>query len=393
MHQYNYLLWVVYLGLISCGTSPTTTEEHSSKDASIFIPSLMEKNAQALVEKPLINSTSIGLYYQGEHFIQHHGELEKGKGNSPSDQTIYEIGSLSKVITGTLVAKAVLENKLQAKEAINTYLPTPYPNLAYQDQPILLKHLLTHSSGLPNILPPELVPFLTSKFPEKEAPETINNIIKNYSQEQFLEDLHQVEITNPLGVEYSYSNTATELLAHVLEQVYQKDYESLLTEFLAEEIGMNQTKIVLEEGENQQLAVGYHMDHPTITTAMEKLPWGAGGNIKSTVPDLMKFIEYHLGDHPIAQTSHQILLPYEEEIGLAYFWEVHTPGNKWGTYYSHHGGVSRSQCYIFILPEYDLGAFIITNQSGVATADKLQATIDPIFEGIIAQHPTFTNGK
>lgn len=385
MHQYTYLFWLVGLSLISCG-SPSPTEEKALTDAPPFIEELMEKNAQELIQKPLIHSTSIGLYYKGEQFIQHHGELEEGKGNPPSDQTIYEIGSLSKVITGTLVAKAVLENKLQVEEAVTSYLPAPYPNLAYQDQPILIKHLLTHSSGLPNILPLELVPFLTSKFPEPTTPEKINNILANYSQALFLEDLHQVDITGPLGEDYSYSSAAVELMAYVLEQVYAQDYESLLTDFVSKEIGMTHTKTVLDEKEAQQLAVGYHMDHPNITTAMGKLPWGAGGGIKSTVPDMVKFIEYHLGDNPIAKTSHQILVPYSEAIGLAYFWEVQSTDNNWGTFYSHHGGVPRSQCYIFILPQYQLGAFIITNQSGVDTAAKLEATINAIFEGIIAKH-------
>lgn len=385
MHQYTYLFWLVGLSLISCG-SPAPTEEKVSTNPPSFIEQLIEKNAQELIQKPLINSTSIGLYYKGEQFIQHHGELEKGKANPPSDQTIYEIGSLSKVITGTLVAKAVLENKLQVEEAVNAYLPTPYPNLAYQDQPILIKHLLTHSSGLPNILPLELVPLLTSKFPEPTTPENINNILQNYSQELFLEDLQKVEVTKPLGEDYSYSSTAVELIAYVLEQVYAQDYEQLLTDFVAQEIGMTHTKIRLDEKEAQQLAVGYHMDHPNITTAMETLPWGAGGTIKSTVPDMVQFIEYHLGDNPIAKTSHEVLVPYSEAIGLAYFWEVQSTDNNWGTFYSHHGGVPRSQCYIFILPQYQLGAFIITNQSGVDTAKKLEATINSIFEGIIAKH-------
>ncbi|WP_164998666.1 serine hydrolase [Flavobacterium sp. 140616W15] len=75
------------------------------------LKAIVDSAAIKMIEKPLINSTSIGIVYQGQEFIGHYGELEKGKSNPPTNKTIYEIGSLGKTHTGTLIAKAVLDKK------------------------------------------------------------------------------------------------------------------------------------------------------------------------------------------------------------------------------------------------------------------------------------------
>lgn len=56
-----------------------------------------------------------------------------------------------------------------------------------------------------------------------------------------------------------------------------------------------------------------------------------------------------------------------------------------GTYYAHHGGVPRSQCYVYIMPKYGLGIFVITNQSGDQTAHAKEVAIDTLVERIAAR--------
>ena len=97
----------------------------------------------------------------------------------------------------------------------------------------------------------------------------------------------------------------------------------------------------------------------------------------------MKFIKFELSKSDIAEESHKIIVNYGKGVGIAYFWEVYSENEKLGKHYIHHGGVPRSQCYIFIIPKYNLGTFIITNQSGKETAKKMRETLDIIFEGIM----------
>ncbi len=242
--------------------------------------------------------------------------------------------------------------------------------------------MLTHSSGFPNMLPLELNPIL-SDFLNYDTPAKINEILENYNKTKFLKDLHSIKIDTIPGFKYSYSSAGTELTAHILEDVYKMDFEKLLINFLSKNIGMENTKITLNKDEITKLAVGYHSDNPIITTPMGKLAWGAAGNIKSTVPDMMKFIKYQLENDKVVQESHRPLVQFDEKFGVSYFWKIDSSDQELGKYYSHHGGVPRSQCFIFIIPKHNLGAFIITNQSGKNTSSKMAEVLNEIFEEII----------
>lgn len=342
---------------------------------------LIDSAAAKMIKDPLINATSIAIYFDGKESINHYGELEKGKGNTPSNETLYEIGSLSKVLTGTIIAKAVLEKRISVEDDVNQFLNEEYSNLSFSNQNIKIKHLLTHSSGFPNMLPLELNPVL-SDFLNYDTPSKINEVLENYNETKFLKDLHSIIIDTIPGFKYSYSSAGTELTAHILEDIYKMDFENLLMNFLSKNLGMGNTKITLNQDEISKLAVGYHADNPEITTPMGKLAWGAAGNIKSTVPDMMKFIKYQLENDEIVQESHRLLVQFDEEFGISYFWKIDSSDQELGRYYSHHGGVPRSQCFIFIIPKHNLGAFIITNQSGKNTSSKMAEALNEIFEKI-----------
>ncbi|WP_205729024.1 serine hydrolase [Flavobacterium sp. ASW18X] len=369
----KHTVLVVLVAIVGCTKKPDKRMEFKA-----LIDSAMVK----MVNKPLINSGSIAIYHKGKAYIGHYGELEKGKLKPPSDETIYEIGSLSKVLTGTLIANAVLENKLSIEDEVVTYLDKEYPKLVEQTPPIKLKHLLTHSSGLPNMLPLELNPVLED-FLNHETPLRINKILSNYNKTHFLEDLYLIKTDINPGLQYSYSSMGTELTAHILEKEYQTTYEDLLVTFLTDEIGMNSTKISLKKDELRHLAVGYHTDNRNIAPVMPRLPWGASGNVKSTVVDMMKFIKFQLKNNSVVKESHKSLVQFDNEFGLSYFWNINSSDKKLGTYYFHHGGVPRSQCYIYVIPKHDLAAFIITNQSGKDTSGKMEEALKEIFDGLI----------
>ncbi|PIF44584.1 CubicO group peptidase (beta-lactamase class C family) [Chryseobacterium sp. 52] len=344
----------------------------------INLQSIVDNAAQKMVEKPLINAVSIGIVYQGQEYIGHYGELEKGKANLPTDQTIYEIGSLSKTFTGTLVAKAVLDKKLRLEDPVQKYLSEDYPNLKFNNHPVLIKDLVTHTSGLPSMLPLPINQFFKD-FTNKKTPENINNALKNYTQKDFLRDLHTIKIDTIPGYKFSYSNAGIELLSAVLEKVYQKKFEVILKEYLAQHIQMKNTTITLTKKEEENLAVGYHYNYNDITIKMPALSWGSSGNIKSTLPDMMKYLTYQLKDNPEIAESHQPLVKVNETFSSGYAWRV-IKDEKLGLYYKHHGGVFRAQCFISIIPKYNLGVFIITNQSGTNTAKDMQDTLNEIFE-------------
>ncbi|MBU2427323.1 MAG: serine hydrolase, partial [Gammaproteobacteria bacterium] len=116
----NYV--VLSAALLAAGC---TSENVPMKDLGAEIDAV----AATLVEQPLLHSTSIAVVYRGQEFTRHRGDMETGKLSPPTDATLYEIGSLSKTMAGTLMANAVLEQKLGLDDDARTYLQGAYPNL------------------------------------------------------------------------------------------------------------------------------------------------------------------------------------------------------------------------------------------------------------------------
>ncbi len=363
------LFFAVFLLIfpISCKRDKIDLNDQSQVDQ------LFEENIRLFLSNSHINSVSVAVYKSGKEYIRHGGELIKGQGNNPDNTTLYEIGSASKTFCGLLVARAVLENRLNIDDDVQQYLEEEYPNLSYKGQAITIRHLLTHTSGLPNIIPLEVTGLLRD-FTVKSVPARMNEIALNYSREQFLMDLHDIEIKTLPGREYSYSSAGVELLAYILERTYREPYEQLLQAFLLQKTGMRSTTIKVEEGDLPRLAVGYHSDNKEVAPPLMNATWGASGAMKSSVPDIMKYLKFQLSDSSVVAESHKNLFD-DDGHKLAYLWNIGEDDDM-GKYYFHHGGVFRAQNYIFIYPEHDLGIFIITNQSGGETADHMYEVVE-----------------
>ena len=361
-------------------TAGCTDKHPPTKDLGADI----DEVAATLIEQPLLHSTSIAVVYRGKEYIRHRGDMVAGKPGPPTDATLYEIGSLSKTLAGTLMANAVLEHKLSLDDDIRMYLHGDYPNLQYQGEPLRIRHLLSHTSGLPNMLP-ERANTVLADFIDHRTPGELNVIYAGYGKADFFRDLHAVEIQKAPGKDYSYSSTGTELTAHILETVYKRDYETLLREYFRDAAAMTDLKIRLSGAEASQLAIGYHSDNPEPTTPMPQLPWGASGNVKATVPEMVKYLKFQLAAGPVVTESHRSLAKFDSEFSIGYFWNIVSGDRLKGTYYTHHGGVPRSQCYVYIMPKYNLGIFVITNQSGDDTAHAMEQAIDTLVERIAAR--------
>ena len=346
------------------------------------IPAAMGQAATTLLQSKLLHATSIAVVYRGQEFILHQGELETGKANPPDDTTLYEIGSVSKTFAGLLLANAVLEGKAALDDPIQQYLPAAYPNLQSQGQPIRLRHLITHTSTMPGMLPLQVNTVLQD-FPAHATPAKLNAAYAGYGQAQFWQDLHTVSIKGPLGKDYAYSSAGTELVAHALETIYGMPYEVLLTQFVARTAGMHDTRLRLTAADTGRLAPGYHSDNPVATTPMPQLPWGAAGNLKSTMQDMAKYLRLQLGPHPAVVESHKPLVRFQDDFSIGYFWNIGS-NRQLGTHYVHHGGVPRAQSYAYVVPQYQLGVFIITNQSGDATAGAMESALAPIFDTVVS---------
>ena len=372
------ILYLIIPGLILLSSSAYTQEISSSSTVSAAI----ENNGKAFLKNKNITSVSIGVFKAGETYTQHFGEIEKGKGNPPTDETIYEIASVTKTATGYLVAKAVLEKKINLEEDVRVYLKGTYPKLEYNQKPITIKHLLTHTSGLPGFLPKEM----NNVFGRlnENVPVDYYELEKSYSKEQFLSDLKNLALTVEPGTKYTYSNVGAELVGYVLETVYEKTIDELLQESFLKKYAMLNTAIELNEAQKQKLVRGYWMSNSSPSPNQLNTLWATAGGLKMNMSDLLHYMDLQLNSaDPIVAESHKVLYEEGNLLKIAYFWRVWN--DKYGISYNHHGGTSGTQNWLFIYPKYKLGISIITNQSGPDTPNLLNKTAKKILESIIKE--------
>ena len=343
------------------------------------INSAIAKQGEAFLKHKDITSVSIGVYKNGQTYTQHFGSLVKGQDVAPTDQTIYEIGSVSKTMTGYLFAKAVIDKKLSLSDEVTQYLPAGYDNLAFNEQPITIQHLLTHTSGLPMFLPEDVNGLFESLSPD--VPQKYLETEKDYSKAKFLKDLESFTLTQPPGNEYAYSNVGAELLGYILETAYGQNLDKLLQVAFLNELKMSNTGIELITQE-ENLVKGYWMSNKQQSPNQLNTLWGTAGGVKTNMEDLLKYMALQLNcENPIVSESHRELFERGKTAKVAYFWNVWT--DKYGTSYNHHGGTSGTQNWLYIFPKYKLGISVITNNSGPKTPTLLNKTVKKLLKEIV----------
>ena len=216
-----------------------------------------------------------------------HGRRGLGDPLPPDGDTVFEIGSVSKVFTAILLADMAGSAEVEIQAPAASYLPDSVDMPGEIGNPITLYHLSTHTSGLPRI-------------PDNCAPADLNNPYADYSVECLYDYLSAHELARAPGEAVEYSNLAVGLLGHILAEVSGLDYESLIKERIAGPLEMSDTAITLSRDMRARLAAGHSFGLSPGARLVPAANWdiptlaGAGG-LRSTVNDLLRFVAANLG--------------------------------------------------------------------------------------------------
>jgi D-alanyl-D-alanine-carboxypeptidase/D-alanyl-D-alanine-endopeptidase len=276
----------------------------------------IDQNAEILLKNSKAYSVSIGIVKDGKVYTKHYGEIDKGKGNKANNNNYFEIASVTKVMTGYLMAKAVIEKKISLNDDIRKYLNGAYPNLEYQKIPITIKDLVSFKSALDRELPDNSA---IKKIKSDSTEFYLKKLDENYTKKQFFEDLKTVKLDTIPGTTFKYSNLSLELSAYILENIYHKSYEALLTENIFSPLKMNSTKLNLDKGEI--LANGYNRNHILMPHFVNNL-WGSEGYLKSTMTDLIKFLSFELDTKNKIVQETQRNISNSDQNWYGYFWDL-----------------------------------------------------------------------
>lgn len=328
------------------------------------LTSLINEYAENEIKKGNINSIALAIYRNGEAFHNYYGKINKNDQNQPNNQTLYEIASISKVFVGSLAAKAVLENKIKLNDDIRMYLAGEFLNLEYQNTPITIRNLLTHTLGFKNKTPVKL-----EEVNRKTAEGYYENRPFDYNMSTFLEELKTVELDKKPGTFYDYNSIGSELVAYILEQVYHKSYKNLLQDFL-NELKMENTYLQDYQKHKKYLSNSYTSSGKQAPADKNPL-LGGGYGIITTLPDLIKLMKFQLeSDNPIIKESRRILYEDDQDNVMGYLWQDMGIGKEEGFYYSKTGDSYGVRSGILICPDSNYGQIIIiNNKSEEALAD------------------------
>jgi len=299
--------------------------------------------------------------------IVSYGRLAKDDARAPDGDTIFEIGSITKVFTSLLLADAVQRGDVSLSDPVSKYLPATV-KMAERGRAITLQDLATHTSGLP-------------RLPANMKPRDAANPYADYSEEQLYQFLSSYQPARDAGAQYEYSNLGGGLLGHVLALRAQMDYASLVRARITAPLGMTSTSIALSPEQKGRLAGGHGATLEPV--ANWDLPTLAGaGALRSSTNDLLTFLAANLGytATPLARAMASMLDVRRptgvDNLQIALGWHVlraHGREIVW-----HNGGTAGYRTFIGFDPAARAGVVVLTNAGTAAGPDDIgRHLLDP----------------
>jgi len=261
----------------------------------------------------------------------------------------FEIGSVTKVFTGNILAQLVLEGKVGIDDPIQPFLP--FPMLG--DPPITLKHLAQHTSGI------QRLPHNFHEQPNYQE----ENPYARCREEHFAQYFSTLlTLDNLPGEKFQYSNLGMSLLSYIISRIEGKPFPAIVSERVFEQLGMSQSSY----------------DHNTLTNTIVRgidkdgkfcAHWEAGIydgalGIISTAKDLMAFARWQL-DHSSAACQYQANQSFTSDANvkslLGWMENIFISGDKQIRIRNLNGGTGGFGASLMINPDSDFALVVVSN--------------------------------
>ncbi len=190
--------------------------------------------------------------------------------------TVFEIGSITKVFTALLLTEMVARGEVALDDPVSKYLPGNVKMPARDGRQITFLDLATYSSGLPRI--PDGIPSIGP------------NPYAAYTVEQLYAFLSSHALRFDPGTHYEYANLGFGLLGHVLALRAGTSYEDLVMSRVCAPLGLQDTRISLTASMRERLAQG-HFSNLEPASNWDLPTLGGAGALRSTANDLLKFMK------------------------------------------------------------------------------------------------------
>jgi D-alanyl-D-alanine-carboxypeptidase/D-alanyl-D-alanine-endopeptidase len=344
-------VWLA-LSLVACGGKPHVPAKPATQDGD---PSGTHREAVAAqlapyVDGELVRGVVIGLYDAGKTEIYGFGKGPGGK--QPDGKTLFDLGTLTKVYTGVLLAEAVQRKELELDAPISDLMPTGVTVPTKDEVAISAKHLALHSSGLPRH-----PASLTSRKPLPDP-------FASYNDDALYQDLVSTTLTTAPGTEIQVSDYGVGLLGFALGRKIGGGYGPALKTRILDPLGLSDTFLTLPTGASARKAIGTDDN-------LEPAPrwtWGAlagAGGLVSSARDCLKFLDAQLDAAAGSRGTLRPQLRLAQEAQLdrsgdneALAWMIDSSGLRW-----YDGRTSGFRTYMAFDPKTKRGVVVLASTS------------------------------
>ncbi|MEK4350618.1 serine hydrolase domain-containing protein [Paenibacillus sp. FSL R5-0475] len=322
---------------------------------------------------------SISILADDEVFYFSSGYADRESGLSASENTLYELASVSKAFTGMGILLLEEQGLLSMTDTVQKYLP--WFTLKYQGKPVdmqslTLNNFLHHTSGLTNSRH-------SQNIPQGNTPDLLQKTV---------EMLVDAELAFPPGEQYSYGTVNYDVLGLVIEIVSGQSYEDFMSEQVFQPLGLHQTYVYKEDAQaTGQLAQGYRSSF-FMTTPYNAPDYSGNkpaGYIISCTKDMARWMGIQMGIvqdipeifHAVIEKSHQgdMSVPAVNEMYYAAGWSV----NANQTIIEHPGGNPNFGTEVAILPNERTAVCLLTNGANINRSMVLK--VKDILDGNLTQ--------
>ncbi len=218
---------------------------------------------------------SVGFIENNKAFFTSHGKLNAESQTQIDKNSIFEIASITKILTSNLIAQAVIEHKIKLDDYIDNFLPKAYVLHKNLQNKIRVSDLASHQSGLPDIDFGKLIALDPQQPISSVTEETLSAIINNCTE---LKDYGK----------YRYSTIGYTLLGQILEKVYGKSYDMIIREKMLVPLKMTNT---LTQDYNVSNRTTAHNPEGGIQEFFKWNITAPAGLVKSNASDMVKFLK------------------------------------------------------------------------------------------------------
>lgn len=329
----------------------------------------LESLIAKLMQSSKIPSIALSIVQDGKEIYSRAFGSKLLKENAPATtNTIYGIGSVSKSFTCVAIMQLVEKGKIKLDDPINKYLDF---QLGLEGKPITIKHLMSHSSGIPNL---GVANVLISRY--SNLKETYVPMSNKEDLIQFINEA-QEEIIDEPGKRFFYFNAGFVLLGMLIEKISGKKYHEYIKENIFQPLEMETACFTREEFEKvEDRMTAYKTDKDELIETIhpfDEFIYAAGGIICS-VNELKNYLLMNLNDGKFKEKQvlskkslEQMFTPIIEsnlgtleKMNYGFGWAIED-GFFDETVIAHGGSTAVSSAYVSLMPSKKIGIALAAN--------------------------------